>query len=280
VIENLRSGIEWAQGLSAVPKGVISAVIVLVCGLILVILWQKPTANAPKKAAASGASQTTHQSTAAHQGGIGNQLGNAASTSQSGGVTAGLYINQAPPVTEQQKEEALSRLRSEIGELADFPKRPDIPELRTLLEQVSTNTMPHQLFVILNKYYKQTITSIPSLGGDLYKYKTEYYNFENAEYDFENELTMRIGKTVTVRFRQAWSIYFRYFLLRSAGLTQTQIIDGGNFLNYDITWDDAERVFSELTRDKAIAPAMAEKFDLQQKMLTTATGIIDTYKRL
>ena len=84
-----------------------------------------------------------------------------------------------------------------------------------------------------------------------------------------------------MRFRQAWgAIYFRYFLLRSGGLTQQQIIDGGSFLNWGITWDEAERVFNELTKNPATGPAMAEKFYLQQSMVAAATSIINAYKRL
>jgi hypothetical protein len=264
MLDNVRGGIEWAQSLSNVPKVGISLLVVLVCALILVILWQKPTKIAPEKQAP----------------GTTNQSGSAASSGQSGGVTAGLYINQAPPVTAQQKEEALSSLRSEIEELAEFPNRPDISEPRTLLEQHAVNKLPHRLFIILNKYYKQTITSVPKVGEELFKYKKTYYNFESGEYDFENEATSQIGKIVSVRFRQAWTIYFRYFLLRSGGLTKQQIIDGGDILNYSITWDDAERVFDELTKDPAIGQPMAEKFSLRESILATATSIINNYKRL
>lgn len=203
------------------------------------------------------------------------------SSGQSGGVTAGLYINQAPPVTAQQNEEALSSLHSEIEELAEFPNLPDISQPRTLLEQHAVNKLPHRLFISLNKYYKETLKSVPKVGEDLFNYKKTYSNFESAEYDFENEATIQIGKIVSVRFREAWwAVYFRYFLLRSGGLTQQQIIDGGSFLNYNITWDEAERVFIELTKNTAIGPAMAEKLSLQQSTLAAATSIINTYKRL
>lgn len=140
--------------------------------------------------------------------------------------------------------------------------------------------MPHRLFVILNKYYKGTLKSVPKVGDELFNYKKTYSKFESGEYDFENEATIQIGKIVSVRYREAWwAVYFRYFLLRSGGLTQQQIIDGGDFLNYSITWDEAERVFNELTKNPAIGPAMAEKFSSQQSILATATSIINSYKR-
>ena len=98
------------------------------------------------------------------------------------------------------------------------------------------NKLPHRLFIILNKYYKETIKSIPKVEGEPFKFKKNYSDFENGEFNFENEASTEIGKLVNVRFRQAWwAIYFRYFLLRSGGLTQQQIIDGGSFLDYGIT---------------------------------------------
>ncbi len=207
-----------------------------------------------------------------------NQSGNAASRGQSGGVTAGMYINQAP-ITAQQKDGALSSLQYEIEELSEFPNRPDISKPRTLLEQHAVNKLPHQLFIILNKYYKETIKSLPKVGEDLVKYKKKYSDFESGEYNFENEATTQIGKIVSVRYRQAWlEVYFRYFLLRSDGLTQQQIIDGGSFLNWSITWDEAERVFNELTKNPAIGQAMAEKLSLQGSMLAMATSIINAYQ--
>jgi hypothetical protein len=45
----------------------------------------------------------------------------------------------------------------------------------------------------------------------------------------------------------------RYVILRSTGNSQDQIKAWGSFLDYDITWEDAERVFAELSKDKAIA---------------------------
>lgn len=222
MFDSLQTGITWAQSLPVAPKGVITVVLVLLCGLAVIVLWQKPPEPAPEK----------------QPSGTSIQTGNAASAGQSGGVTAGLYVNQVPPVTEQQKAEALLGLQSEIEELAGFPNRPDMPEPRTLLERTSTIKLPHQLFVIVCKYYKNTILSIPKVGKDLLEFKKNYYTYENNELTFENATTIAIGRRVNVEFPQAWAIYFRYFLLRAAGLSQQQIIEFGNFLNYGITWSD------------------------------------------
>ena len=124
----------WAQSLPTTTKGFASLVIVAIFVFLLILLWQRP----PEV-------KTEKQGT-----GTANLTGNVASSGQSGGITAGQYIIQSPPVTEQQKAQALSSLRSEIEELALFPNRADVPQPRTLLEQATVPTTAHQLFVILN----------------------------------------------------------------------------------------------------------------------------------
>jgi len=261
--DGAQGAIEWAQSMDPIAKAISSIVILLLAGLLLFLLWQEPGTKKETSTPASAISQS----------------GNVASSSQSGGVTAGLCINnQAPPVTEQQKEQALSSLQSEIEELAQFPNRPDTPEPRTLLERVTIAKTPHLLFVILTKYYKPTILSVPKFGKELFEFKTKYYSYESSQFDFEKMVTDEIGKIVAVRFRQAWSMYFQYYLLRSAGHTQQQIIDGGNFLNYDITWDETERVYTELSKNLAIGKAMEKSFSGQKSVLEAATNILDGFK--
>ena len=60
---------------------------------------------------------------------------------------------------------------------------------------------------------------------------------------FEQQLTNTIGGMVEVEFPRAWQICLRYVEMRYAGHTKEAIIYGGTFLNYGITWDEAERVF-------------------------------------
>jgi hypothetical protein len=71
-------------------------------------------------------------------------------------------------------------------------------------------------------------------------------------------LTTRIGGKVTVRFPAAWAIYSRYVIMRVFGSTQAEIMTGENFLNYDITWDDAERLFKELSNDAPFSRETSE----------------------
>lgn len=83
----------------------------------------------------------------------------------------------------------------------------------------------------------------------------------------------RIGGTVTVRFRQAWSIYLKYAILRFGGMSREDVIAGGNFLNFDITWDDAERVFGELSSDKLISRRFADIFAEHESFIETANKL-------
>lgn len=202
-LETLNAAIDWAQGLTAVPKAIITFVPLLLWVLSVAILWQKP-----------------HGKTESQAEIIPIQTGNAASTGQSGGVTAGLYINQAPPVTAQQKEEAILSLESELEELANFPNRPDSQPPRTYFEMMATEQTPRRLYAILTKYYKPTIESVANIGADLVAYKSNYYNFQDEEYNFENDLTTQIGALAKPQFRDAWGLCLRYFIMRTHGLSK------------------------------------------------------------
>jgi hypothetical protein len=261
MVDSVQGAIEWVQGMPTIGKSIVSVVTVLVAVLVLYLLWQEP----PTKTQTS-----THDAI--------TQSGNITSSAQSGGVTAGVYVNNQPPVTEQQKAQALASLQSEIEELAQFPNRPDVPEPRTLLERATIAKAPHQLFVLLVKYYKPTIVSVPKFGKELFDYKTAYYEYESKQYDLENRVTEEIGKLVAGRLRQAWMIYFQYFLFRSAGHTQQQIMDGGDFLNFGITWPEAERVYAELSKNEIITKAMAEAFSAQTNVREMAAKILEAFK--
>jgi hypothetical protein len=61
--------------------------------------------------------------------------------------------------------------------------------------------------------------------------------------------------------------------LKAAGMSKEQIIDGGDFLNYGITWDEAERVFTELSGEPTVAQETSEVFSLLNKMSQEAAKI-------
>jgi pimeloyl-ACP methyl ester carboxylesterase len=157
-------------------------------------------------------------------------------------------------------------LQSQVAELAPFPKGPEIVPPRTVLETTMTSKLPLRLFGVLGQYDKTEILGVPHSGQALFQFKQDYYHFQSDTAQWENNLLTRIGEIVAVRFRQGWQIYLRYVILRAAGQSKAAITAQGNFLNYDITWDDAERVFGELMND----PALHQE---TQNVLAAAAGV-------
>ena len=259
----METALVWVQGMPTIVKGIVSIVIPLLSVLALYLVWQDPPATPNSKLANSDSI---------------TQSGNIASAGQSGGVTAGVYIHSQPPVTEQQKAQALASLQSELEELAQFPNRPDVPAPRTMLEQFTLAKSPHQLFVLLGKYYKPTIVSVPKIGEELFQYKRAYYAYENDQLDLENRVTEKIGTLVEGRYRQAWRIYLRYSLFRFAGLNREQIEAGGAFINFGVTWEDAERVYGALSSDPDISAAMKNALATQNSVVAAATRILSSIK--
>src|SRR5437867_2864065 len=59
-----------------------------------------------------------------------------------------------------------------------------------------------------------------------------------------------------VRFRAGWKIYVQYAFMRLTGISRADIEAAGDFLNYGITWDDAERVSTLLHSDPDVIEQM------------------------
>ena len=74
----------------------------------------------------------------------------------------------------------------------------------------------------------------------------------------ERDLLTKIGQLRPTYLPPTWNIYLRYAWLRLSGHSSGVIIAGGNFLNYGVLWDDAEKVFVELSGDQALSSAAAE----------------------
>ena len=54
--------------------------------------------------------------------------------------------------------------------------------------------------------------------------------------------------------------------MRFDGLSKEAIVAGGDFLNYSITWDEAERVFTLLSGEPTVSSEVAELFALHGRM--------------
>ena len=170
-------------------------------------------------------------------------------------------------------ENISSILRSEIRELAHFPDgQADTPP-PTLFQSLMRNKLPRRLFDLLARHTEDEIVGVGENGQALYEYKKKYYDFQTELISWENNTTTRIGMMVSARFTNAWKIYLEYAIMRFAGLSKNAVIGGGNFLNYGITWDDAERVYTELSNKPGTRREAAELFALQKKLADEATQI-------
>lgn len=187
------------------------------------------------------------------------------------------YADAKIPELSKQLDQIQSlRIQSEIAELARFPDGQDTSTPRTIIERLSVYKLPLRIYGVLEHHTKPEIIGVPRIGETLYQYKQEYYDFQASAVKWEDNVTTKIGSKVSVRFRQAWQIYLQYAILRFTGNTKDTIIAGGDFLNYGITWDDAERVFTELASDQAAAQGTATLLASWKRVADEATKISST----
>lgn len=169
----------------------------------------------------------------------------------------------------------IERLQSEVTKLVRFPDAtPDVSKPSSLLERMLGNRLLLRLFDLLASYDERDIRAVPALQNHF----NEYYQFRQRAVGFGEMLTQRIGQMVSVRFRAGWRIYLQYVIMRFAGRSKEGIIAGGDFLNYDITWDDAERVFDELARFQAVRKEFADLFALHQRLVDGVSAITTTLR--
>jgi hypothetical protein len=262
-MELVQQILNFLQALPTIPKIGVSVLLTTTYAVSLIFLWQKasPLTNEKNEPAA-----------------IKQQLGDVTSTGQSGGVTAGTYINQAPPVTEQQKTQALLSLESELKELARYPERKFSVSTSIICSNLLKSDAPLKLYEILNRYYEDTIIYVEEIGGRLSDYKRYFYRFEVTERETKSKITVFIGQNVEVRFQNAWNIYLRYAILRSSGFTREQIIASGNFLNYDITWNMAEGIYKKIVLDKSLSKLLSHGTSDLHKVVSEASAILASPK--
>lgn len=177
------------------------------------------------------------------------------------------------------KPETLIRLESEVSRLLRFPDGIiDTSEPPSLIEGMLADRLPYRLFQVLMTYDDKDVANTPIIGRELKTFLDEYYQFRQKILRLEPDLTDRIGATVKVRFRVAWGIYLRYLILRFSGQSKGKITSGENFLNYDITWDDAERVYTEIAANSETVQKFSEIFstynELRKKVSEIKSSII------
>jgi hypothetical protein len=64
-----------------------------------------------------------------------------------------------------------------------------------------------------------------------------------------------------------------YVISRYGGNSQSQIMAQGNYLNYDITWDDCERTYQELLQDTLLSQAISQTFHRNNAMGATVAKL-------
>lgn len=291
-----KGALEWAQGLSMLPKGLITAALLAVTVALLVVLWQKPPVHGDAEnrpvidihPVATSQGQTisptlsqlgnrNHQNAPTIE-----QMGAAHPVAQanSGGVNvvgsnpvvAGTYY--AAPSTPQEKEQQVDRLKSELSEVASFPDHFKISTPTTILEENSATKEPFALLEVLSRYYKDTIESVPKVGLDLFSFKKMYYDFNISEQKFEDNALNEIGLLAESKIRAAWVIQFKYFMLRSSGISASDIQAYGNFLNFGITWDSAERGYQALSTNPTVSSQMRSQINKFGKLQQQADKLL------
>jgi hypothetical protein len=245
----LTIALSYAQALPTWPKIGISVVIELLAMMLIWQLWQRPVdVERVKKSDDAQAPIATNNIQRDIVGS--SSIGSAASSGQTGGITAGNYY-QAPPATDQQKVEQLARLASEIQELKDFPRRPMATSLPTSVERMHVNNTASRLYAILSSYYKVSIEAVPIIGKRLRAFQKNYYDYQEKQIEVENEALREIrqlpnmqGK-VTAYFVMIW----RYSILRSSGMAEDEIrkSQAGVFEPFSAGGKDAEEVWHELS---------------------------------
>jgi len=172
-------------------------------------------------------------------------------------------------------DEIAAKLRSEVTKLLRFPDAtPEEKTHPTLIEAILADRLPCRLFDLLMRYEEKDIKEVPGIGEALHNHLTTYYRFRQDAIQVEDNLLSSIGQMVGVRFPVAWRIYLKYVMIRFGGASKETIISWGNFLNYGITWDDAERVFSQLSADTAMSARVLGLFELHESLSQSLSTII------
>jgi len=172
-------------------------------------------------------------------------------------------------------DDIATNIRSDVTRLLHFPDAvADTAQPPTLAERLLRNKIPQRLFDLLMTYEQKDVREVPGVGRVLGDYVQSYYEYRKKALALEERLFLRIGQLVSVRFPEGWRIYLRYVVMRFAGASQENIIGWGEFLNYDITWEDAERVFKQLNDDQELSPEMSQLFDTHSRLRDTLGGLL------
>jgi hypothetical protein len=126
------------------------------------------------------------------------------------------------------------------------------------------------------RYEERNVREVPFIGAKLRQHLVDYYSFRQEASRVEESVMLKIGQQSRCEFRAAWAILFRYGMMRFGGIDQGEIIAGGNFLNYGITWDAAERIYETLSQDPLVASSVSELFEVHKKLCDGLSSLAET----
>ncbi len=164
-------------------------------------------------------------------------------------------------------DEVAERLRSEVKKLLRFPAAvPDKQENLCLLELLQVDRMPRRLFDLLMKYDESDVIEVPVIGQTLHSHMPDYHRFREGAASVEQELMQKLPALWSPPYPGALRIHARYSVSRFSGMSPADLRSGVNFLNFDITWDRAEKVFEQLAADTSVVPKFQELLHLHAEM--------------
>jgi len=164
-------------------------------------------------------------------------------------------------------DEIAERLRADAKKLLRFPAAfPDDQRDRGLLESHLVDQMPRRLFELLMRYDERDVIEVPELGSRLHEHMISYYQFRQNTQHIETEVLRRLPPLWNPPLPGALRIHARYSVLRFAGMTLAALSSGENFLNFGITWERAEAVFSQLAMDKSLVSKFEELLQIHARL--------------
>jgi hypothetical protein len=116
----------------------------------------------------------------------------------------------------------------------------------TTIETMLIDKLPQSIFTFLLTFELREVSEVPRIGKKLIHFLEEYDAFRGLAKNNETQLITKIGNIETCRYRASWVIHFKYSVMRYAGMSIEDIQNQGEFLNYGITWESAEKVFYAL----------------------------------
>lgn len=169
------------------------------------------------------------------------------------------------PATRPLLDARVAQVQAAVRRALHFPRAAQTARsVPTMIQGMLVGTAPLRVYEILARYDDLDLRQLPEGGAALDEFFRRYYAFEQTTAELERDAVGLIGRMVQVRFLEGWRIYLRYAYLRFSGQTANQVSAGNNFLNFSITWEDAERVVTELARDPQTARRFASVFEQHQ----------------